>query len=105
MNWRRWVGGLGADDPPDWGRLAASADTLVIYMGVGNLPQIQAALLLHGHSPETPVEVVRWGLFTESDSKNRLPGFLGKRREQKAASQQGEPPSVLFVMGFVSLSA
>lgn len=45
----------------DWGRLAKAVDTLVILMGLKNLPQITAELLSHGLSPATPVAVIRWG--------------------------------------------
>ena len=45
----------------DWAKLATAVDTLVILMGVKNLPRIVAELLDHGLSAETPAAVVRWG--------------------------------------------
>jgi uroporphyrinogen III methyltransferase/synthase len=45
----------------DWGKLSAAVDTLVILMGLKNLPQITTELRRHGLSSETPVAVIRWG--------------------------------------------
>ncbi len=45
----------------DWSKLAGSVDTLVILMGLKNLPQIATELLRHGLSPDTPAAVIRWG--------------------------------------------
>lgn len=45
----------------DWGKLADAVDTLVILMGLKNLPQIARQLAYHGLSPETPVAVIRCG--------------------------------------------
>ena len=39
---------------PDWPALARTGLTLVIYMGIARLPQIAAALLQAGLSPDTP---------------------------------------------------
>jgi uroporphyrin-III C-methyltransferase len=41
----------------------ATADTLVILMGVGHLREISAALIRAGRSSETPVAVIRWGSY------------------------------------------
>lgn len=57
----------GHEDPAkgrsdvDWKKLANGVDTLVLYMGVGRLEEISAALIAAGRSPETPVACVRWG--------------------------------------------
>jgi uroporphyrinogen III methyltransferase/synthase len=45
----------------DWTKLATAVDTLVILMGLHNLPAIVAQLIAHGRGPETPVAVIRWG--------------------------------------------
>jgi uroporphyrin-III C-methyltransferase len=52
----------------DWGKLAAAVDTLVILMGLKNLPRIATELVRHGLSPETPVAVVRWGTTREQEA-------------------------------------
>ena len=49
----------------DWGKLATAVDTLVILMGLHNLPAIVAKLIAHGRSPETPVAVIRGGTTAE----------------------------------------
>ncbi|MEJ2210261.1 MAG: uroporphyrinogen-III C-methyltransferase [Anaerolineae bacterium] len=45
----------------DWDHLATGVDTLVLLMGVGNLPRIVEQLLAHGRPADTPVALVRWG--------------------------------------------
>ena len=45
----------------DWGKLATAVDTLVILMGLHNLPAIVAKLIAHGRSLETPAAVIRRG--------------------------------------------
>lgn len=49
--------GVG-EKPNDWARVAAAADTVVIYMGVGEAAALTAALLEAGVAPSTPVVVV-----------------------------------------------
>jgi uroporphyrin-III C-methyltransferase len=45
----------------DWSKLATAVDTLVILMGLHNLPTIVAKLLAHGRSANTPVAVIHQG--------------------------------------------
>ncbi len=45
----------------DWAKLATAVDTLVILMGLHNLPSIVAKLLAHGRSANTPVAVIQQG--------------------------------------------
>jgi uroporphyrin-III C-methyltransferase len=42
---------------------AASADTLVILMGVAHLREIACDLLAAGRAPETPAAIIRWGTY------------------------------------------
>ncbi len=49
-----------AESNIDWAKLATGAGTLVVYMGIKNLPVIIGKLIEHGRSPQTPVAVVRW---------------------------------------------
>jgi uroporphyrin-III C-methyltransferase len=44
-----------------WGDLGTGADTLVIYMGVQNLPEIQQQLLENGKKKSTPVAFIQQG--------------------------------------------
>lgn len=61
----------GHEDPTkersniDWAKLATGAGTLVVYMGIKNLPVIVKNLLKHGRDPKTPVAVVRWASTPE----------------------------------------
>ena len=48
----------------NWHALA-QVDTLIILMGVGRLPAIQAELLNAGRSPDTPAAAVQWGTTKE----------------------------------------
>jgi uroporphyrin-III C-methyltransferase len=61
----------GHEDPEkpesavDWAALAATGGTLVVYMGVGRLPDYTAALLAAGMAPDTPVALVERGTWPE----------------------------------------
>jgi uroporphyrinogen III methyltransferase/synthase len=52
-----------AKDAPDvdWPALAKAVDTLVLMMGVGQLPQIVERLVAAGRAPDTPAAVIEWG--------------------------------------------
>lgn len=45
----------------NWQAIAAGSETIVVYMGVHNLPNIVAALTQAGLTPDTPVALIRWG--------------------------------------------
>ena len=45
----------------NWRSLAAASDSLVIYMGLHNLPRIAEELMAGGLAPETPVAVIQQG--------------------------------------------
>lgn len=45
----------------DWAAIAAGSETIVVYMGVHNLPNIVTALTQGGLTPDTPVALIRWG--------------------------------------------
>lgn len=55
-------------DAVDWAKLATAVDTLVILMGLGNLPIIVSKLLEHGRAPETPVAVIRSGTIATQEA-------------------------------------
>ena len=63
----------GHEDPTkpetalNWSTLATAIDTLVFYMGVGNLPEIAAKLIANGRRPNTPAAVIRWGTKPEQE--------------------------------------
>ncbi|MCL1470448.1 uroporphyrinogen-III C-methyltransferase [Argonema antarcticum] len=51
----------------NWSAIAHGSETIVIYMGVHNLPYIVEQLHLAGLSLETPVALVRWGTRPEQE--------------------------------------
>ena len=52
---------VGADGAIDWERLARGADTLVVLMGLANLPTIARELIAHGRDPDTPAALIERG--------------------------------------------
>lgn len=44
-----------------WSAIARASETIVVYMGVHNLPNIIEELIAAGKSPETPIALIRWG--------------------------------------------
>ena len=58
----------------NWGAIAQGAETIVIYMGIHNLPYIVEQLSGAGLSLETPIALVRWG--TRPDQEELI-GELG----------------------------
>ncbi len=45
----------------NWGAIAQSAETIVVYMGVHNLDRITHELMAAGLAGTTPIALVRWG--------------------------------------------
>lgn len=45
----------------NWQAIAQGSETIVIYMGVHNLPQIIPQLLAGGMTKDTPIALIRWG--------------------------------------------
>jgi uroporphyrinogen III methyltransferase / synthase len=81
----------------NWGKLAASVDTLVILMGLINLRQITAELVTHGLSAETPVAVIRWGT---TEAQETVTGTLADIGGKAAAIKS---PAVIVVGKVVDL--
>jgi uroporphyrinogen III methyltransferase/synthase len=82
----------------NWAKLATAVDTLVILMGLSNLPIIVSNLIKHGKSPKTPVAVIRMGTIEEQE---RILGSLADIVEKSAAI---EPPALIVVGDVVSLA-
>jgi uroporphyrin-III C-methyltransferase len=51
----------------NWQAIAQSSDTIVIYMGIHNLPHILENLGQGGLGPETPIALIRWGTRPEQE--------------------------------------
>lgn len=62
------------DEAVDWARVATAVDTLVLLMGVGQLPQIVERLTGAGRDPATPAAVIEWGTLPR---QRTITGTLG----------------------------
>ncbi len=85
-----------ADSNIDWERLAVGAGTIVVYMGIKNLPVIVEKLIKYGRSPQTPVAVVRWASTPEQKS---VVGTLATITE--VVRDAGIKPPSLIIIGEV----
>ena len=77
---------------PDWRALAASGTTLVIYMGIANLPAIVDGLLAAGMPASMPVAVIQDGTLSE---QRALVSSLGMAVAAVAATGLGSPAIVV----------
>jgi len=95
----------GHEDPAkassalDWKQLAASPGTLVILMGVRQLPSIAAQLQAHGMAPSVPVAVIERGLQPD---QRVTTGTLGDIAET-ARARGVRPPAVIVIGDVVKL--
>lgn len=80
----------------NWQAIAHGSETIVIYMGVHNLPYIIEQLQLAGKSLETPIALVRWGTRPEQEE---LIGTLETIVEQ--VEQTGFSAPAIAVIGEV----
>ena len=83
----------------DWSKLATGAGTLVIYMGIKNLPIIVENLTKHGRDPKTPVAVVRWASTSEQHTVVATLETIVGRVEEEAI----KPPALIIVGEVVAL--
>lgn len=83
----------------NWNMIGQSCDTLVIYMGVKNFPNIVQNLLASGVSPETPAAVIREGTYP---SQLTITGTL-KTIVQQAEEQHLTPPALIIVGHVITL--
>ncbi|HSH83489.1 MAG TPA: uroporphyrinogen-III C-methyltransferase [Herpetosiphonaceae bacterium] len=80
----------------NWEGLARSVDTIVIYMGVGNLRQIGERLIAGGRSPATSVAAIRWGTL---ECQQTVVGTLATIAKDVATAGLTSP--VIVVVGDV----
>jgi uroporphyrin-III C-methyltransferase len=80
----------------NWNAIAHGSETIVIYMGIHNLPYIVEQLSAAGLSLETPIALVRWGTRPEQEE---LIGTLKTIVEQVEETGFGAP--AIAVIGSV----
>jgi uroporphyrinogen III methyltransferase/synthase len=80
----------------DWERLATAVDTLVLLMGVGQLPQIVEGLIAGGRDPDTPTAMVEQGT---RPGQRTVVGTLGDIVTK--ADEAGINPPAVTVVGDV----
>jgi uroporphyrin-III C-methyltransferase len=83
----------------NWQAIAQSSDTIVIYMGVHNLPHILANLQEGGLSIETSIALVRWGTRPEQEE---LVGTFATIVEQMTVTGF-EAPAIAVIGNVVKL--
>jgi uroporphyrin-III C-methyltransferase len=71
-----------------WSAIARGSETIVVYMGIHNLPYIIEQLQLAGISLDTPIALVRWATRIEQEE---LIGTLATIVAQVAANQFSAP--------------
>ncbi|ARV57907.1 uroporphyrinogen-III C-methyltransferase [Nostocales cyanobacterium HT-58-2] len=85
----------------NWNAIAHGSETIVIYMGIHNLPYIVEELTAAGLSSETPIALVRWG--TRPDQEELI-GQLGTIVDQ-VASTGFEAPAIVVIGAVVKMYA
>ncbi|MBP3730806.1 MAG: uroporphyrinogen-III C-methyltransferase [Mailhella sp.] len=86
-----------ADSAHDWNALARSGSTLVILMGMKNLPEITSRLLAAGMPKGTPAALVNWGTTLRQRSLTTTLEDL-----PSAAAREGYANPSIIVVGEVA---
>ncbi|MBL8293353.1 MAG: uroporphyrinogen-III synthase, partial [Bryobacterales bacterium] len=82
----------------DW-RSVSGAETLVIFMGLSNLPVIVERLIANGRAPETPAMAVRWATRPNQETVSSTLVDL-----PRAVVEAGmKPPATIVIGGVVEL--
>jgi len=95
-----FITGHAAATEPNWRALAQSGTTLVIYMGVGNLPRIQAALLAAGMPAALPACAIQNG--TLGTARHVISSLAGLHADVTAAGIAS--PAIIVIGEVVSLA-
>lgn len=80
-----------------WKHLAQGPETLCIYMGVGNLPNITALLIKHGRDPDTPAALIHLGTTAAQET------VTGTVRNIVKRSKEMKNPSMIVIGEVVRL--
>lgn len=83
----------------NWAAIAHGSETIVIYMGVRNLPNIIDSLLDAGRAPDTPIALVRWGTRPDQEELVGTLGSIVRQMEETGF----EAPAVAVVGDVVNL--
>jgi uroporphyrin-III C-methyltransferase len=78
----------------NWSAIAQSAETIVIYMGIHNLPYIVDRLLQAGLAADTPIALIRWGTTA---AQEELIGTLASINQQ--VQENGFSAPAIIVIG------
>ena len=92
---------LAPGKEPDWGRLAMTGQTLVVYMTGRRLAEVSATLIAHGRSPDTPAAVIIAGTTA---AQRRVSGPLAEIASRVTAAGAGSP-TLLYVGEVAGLAA
>ncbi len=84
----------------DWRALAAPLQTVVVYMGVAQLPRIVERLLDHGAPPTRPAAIIERATLP---AERVIAGTLATIAEQARTAQVGSP--ALLIVGEVATRA
>lgn len=85
----------------NWQAIAHGSETIVVYMGVHNLPHITAELMAADLSPETPIALIRWGTRPDQEV---LVASLGTV-VQKVTETGFEAPAIAVIGNVVDYRA
>ncbi|MEM9264832.1 MAG: uroporphyrinogen-III C-methyltransferase [Cyanobacteria bacterium P01_F01_bin.13] len=83
----------------NWAALSQASETIVIYMGIHNLPNIVLELTAAGMAVETPVALIRWGTRPEHEE---LIGTLATIVRQ-VEERQFQAPAIAIIGRVVNL--
>jgi uroporphyrin-III C-methyltransferase len=86
-------------DHLNWEVLAKGSDTIIFYMGVGNLSYICTQLIGHGKNPHTKAAVIEWG----TTSRQRTVSGDLKNIEEKVKQAGITHPAIVLVGEVVRL--
>ena len=95
----------GHEDPTkeesaiDWKWLAGSPGTIVILMGVKNLPMITGSLIEHGMAGTKPVAIIERGFRPEQRVTTGTLADITKKAEESGV----KPPAIIVIGEVVSL--
>lgn len=95
----------GHEDPTkeeaqiDWDKVASDVGTLVIFMGVKNLPKMVDELTRRGRPVDTPIALIRYGTMPQ---QRTVTGTL-KDIVEKVAAAKLRPPAITIVGEVVTL--